>query len=118
MVKMEIIEKAIAGYLDDEFMPKLKENSWQKLLIGTAVSICIKRFSNIVAAVSSNKALLALGIVDADENVDVDLLCTELKNNMPYAGVKIEIPILGNITVHQDDLDKVYQRIKTLNNGG
>lgn len=114
MVKMETIEKAIACYLDDEFMPKLKENSWQKLLTGTAISICIKRFGNITKAVSSNKALLTLGVVDADGNVDVELLCTEMKNNMTSSGVKVEIPIVGNVTFHQDDLDKLYQRIKML----
>lgn len=111
MVSIDKIEKGVANYLDGELMPQLQSNSLEKVLIGTAASLAIRRSGTIVAGYKDNKMVQMLGIMDSNGNVDVDVLADELKKNIPKEGVKVDIPIIGTMTFHKDDVDKLYEYI-------
>lgn len=111
MVSIDKIEKGVANYLDGELMPQLQGNSLEKVLVGTAASLAIRRSGTIVAGYKDNKMVQMLGIMDGNGNVDVDVLADELKKNIPKEGVKVDIPIIGTMTFHKDDVDKLYEYI-------
>lgn len=111
MVAINKIEKGVAAYLDGELMPKLPSSGLERVLTGTALSLAIRRSGTIIAGYKDNKAVQMLGIMDANGNVDVDALAEELKKNIPTEGVKVDVPIIGALTFHKDDVDKLYEYI-------
>lgn len=114
MVTIDKIEKGVAAYLDSELMPQLPETGIQKVIVGAAMSILIRRFGTILESYKDNQLVKALGVMDSDGGVDIDILAEELKNNMPKEGVKVDVPVIGAITFKKSDIDKLYEYITTL----
>lgn len=111
MVSIDKIEQGIANYLDGELMPQLQSNGWEKVLVGTAASLAIRKTGAIVAGYKDHKLVKMLGIMDDKGNVDVDALAMELKKNIPKDGFSVDIPIIGTMTFHKDDVDKLREYI-------
>lgn len=111
MVSIDKIEQGVASYLDNELMPQLQNNGWEKVVIGAAASLAIHKFGAIVAGYKDHKLVKMLGIMDDDGNVDVEALANELKQNVPKTGFDISVPIVGTMTFHKDDIDKLYEYI-------
>lgn len=111
MVPVNKIEKGIAAYLDAELMPKFQGNGLERVIVGTVTSLVIRKSGDIINGYKDNKAVQMLGIMDEDGNVDVDTLAEELKKNIGKDGVKVDIPVIGAITFHKEDVTKLYDYI-------
>lgn len=111
MKTIEQIQKGIAAYLDNELMPQLPANGIEKVLAGTALSLAIRKSGTIMEGLKENKSVKMLGIMDEEGSIDVDVLTEELKKNVPIDGVKIDIPMIGGVTFHKDDVDKIHEYI-------
>lgn len=111
MVSVDKIEQGVANYLDAELMPQLKGNGIEKVIVGTTASLLIRKTGTIIEGYKDNKLVKMLGIIDDNGAVDVDTLVEEVKKNIPKEGIKIEVPILGTLTFHKDDVDKLYDYI-------
>lgn len=114
MVTIEKIEHGVAAYLDSELMPKFPSTGWEKVLAGTAIGLAIRKSSNIIESYKDNKMVQMLGIMDAEGNVDVDVLAEELKKNISKDGVKVDVPFIGALTFHKEDVDKLHEYITVL----
>lgn len=112
MARAEQIERGLANWLDAELMPKLPQEGWQKVIVGTAMSIIIKRGGNLVRNLMRNPVVVALEIVDEADEIDLDLIRAELKNNIPDTGMKVHLPMIGDITFRKNDVDTLYAHIK------
>lgn len=111
MVSVNKIEQGVANYLDAELMPQLQNNGIEKVLVGTAMSLAIRKSGAIITSYKDNKLVKMLGIMNEDGDVDVDTLAAELKKNISKEGVKIDIPIVGTMTFHKEDIDKLHEYI-------
>lgn len=111
MVSIENIQKGLANYLDTELAGKLKDNSLQNVMIKVGISLYIKNFSSKIETLKDNTAIKMLGIFDDSGNIDVDVLRTELENNIPATGMKVDVPMVGTMTFHKDDVEKLYNYI-------
>lgn len=113
MVTMKQIEQGVAAYLDNELMPQLSKTTsgLEKVLAGTAISLFIRKSGTILESYKDNKMIQMLGVMDSEGNVDVDLLAEELKKNISEDGVKIEVPMIGAMTFHKEDINKLYDYI-------
>lgn len=114
MVTMKQIEQGVAAYLDTELMPQLPSTGLEKVLAGTAISLFIRRSGTILESYKDNKTIQMLGVMDGEGNVDVDLLATELKKNIPDEGVKVDIPMIGAMKFHKEDVTKLHEYITEL----
>lgn len=116
MVPISKIEKGVAAYLDAEIMPKFQDvNGFERVLAGTALGLIIRRSGKIIESYKDNKTVQALGLMDAEGNVDVDVLAEELKKNIPEDGMKVTIPIIGgNMNFHKEDVKKLHEYITKL----
>lgn len=114
MIAISKIEQGVAAYMDSEVMPQLPTGGFEKVLAGTAVSLVIRRSGKILEGYKDNKAVQMLGLMDTDGNVDVDILAEELKKNIPAEGMKVDIPIIGKMTFHKEDVDKLHEYITVL----
>ena len=92
-------------------MPQLKGNGIEKVIVGTTASLLIRKTGTIIEGYKDNKLVKMLGIIDDNGAVDVDTLVEEVKKNIPKEGIKVEVPILGTLTFHKDDVDKLYNYI-------
>lgn len=111
MVSIDKIEKGVANYLDGELMPQLQNNGLEKVIIGTMASLMIRKSGAIIEGYKDNKVVKMLGIMDDNGNIDVDIIAEELKKNITKDGVKVDIPVIGALTFHKDDVDKLYDYI-------
>jgi hypothetical protein len=111
MVSLSKIEKGIAEYLDTELMTKLPQNGFQRVIAGTAISLAIRKSSNIVAGLKDNSFVKMLELMDDEGNIDIDILKEEVTKQIPETGVKADFPMIGVVTFHKDDVDKLYKYI-------
>lgn len=114
MVTMKQVERGVAAYLDAELMPQFSKTGVEKVIAGTAISLFIRRSGVILEGYKENKIVQMLGIMDEEGNVDVELLSTELKKNIPDEGFKMDIPMIGAMTFHKEDVTKLQEYITEL----
>ena len=110
MVTTEQIERGFARWLDNELMPHFPANGWKKVIAGTAASIMIKRGGTMITALAENPIVKALEVAK-DGMFDIEILRDEMKSNMSATGLKIDIPIVGAITLNKGDIDIIAQYI-------
>lgn len=111
MVNKDQIEKGIAAYIDGEIMPQIHVEPWKMALIGTGASIIIKRAGCVLDGLKNNTVFNALGISDKNGAIDIDIIANEFKQKMPPEGIKISVPLLGEMTFHSSDVDLLYKKI-------
>jgi hypothetical protein len=111
MVTIEQVEKGVASYLDTELMPKLADNPLQKVLVRTAISLGIRKSGNIIRGVSENQFVKMLEIFDDDCNIDIDILKEEVIKQIGPEGLSFEVPVVGKMTFHKEDIEKLYKHI-------
>lgn len=111
MVSVDKIERGVADYLDAELMPQFQGNGVEKVIVGTTASLLIRKSGTIIESYKDNKLIKMLGIMDESGNIDVDTLAEELKKNISKDGVKVDVPIIGTLTFHKDDIDKLHNYI-------
>ena len=115
MVNINQIKRGIANFADAEIINKIPCGTLKKTLFGTAVGLYINNLGNVINNVSSNPFIAALGIQDADHNIDIDKLAEELKKNIPDTGLKIDLDFLGfhfgDMTLSKQDIETLRSRI-------
>lgn len=112
MVTIDQIEKGLAAYLDKELMPLIPEAGFQRVLIGTGIGLAIRRNRGRIDELKSNPVVKMLGIFDeTGTKVDLDAIREELSKQIVKEGFKIEVPTIGNLTFHKEDIDKLYNYI-------
>lgn len=117
MVTVQQIQSGLAAYLDAEMMPKLPANGVQKVITGAAMGLLIKRSGAIIQEYSQHPFVKMLGITDENGNWDLDSLKTEVKKQIDGNGFDVEVPMLGVMTFHQADVDKLVTYIKSAEGG-
>ena len=117
MVSLNQIERGAARYVDNEILPKINKGGLAKVAIGTAAGVLGQRMGRLIEKYTNNQMLAALGIVDAEHNVDLDLLIPEIKKSFPDEGVRVAVPNpltgaeLVAMTFHREDIDRLHQYI-------
>lgn len=111
MVSVDSLEKGIANYIDAEIFELLPQNGWQKVALGTAMSIAIKKAGNVTQSLSENQILVAMGVV-SEEGIDLDLLKESLKENIPEKGMNVNVPLLGEMIFFKKDVDVLCEYIE------
>lgn len=112
MTPFSHIQKGVAAYLDKELMPLLNDSTWKRVAAGTVISLAIARADQYIPILQENPFIKALGIMDEAGNIDLDTLVPEIKKNVPSEGMKVDIPMLGTMTLHSSDVDKLHNYIK------
>lgn len=112
MANIQQIERGLARWLDAELVPQLPQEGWKKVIVATAISLMIKRSGAMINSLLMNPVVSALGIVDEAGDVDIDIVATELKKNVPDTGMKLHLPMIGELVLRKNDVDSLYAYIK------
>lgn len=108
MVEISRIEKGVARYLDSELVPKLPGGSWKQFGAGAASALVAKRGGRALEKLKGHPAAVAFGLVDEAGCIDVEILREIANEKIPDAGLQIDVPMLGRLTVYQRDIEKLY----------
>lgn len=113
MVSINRVSEGVAKYMDAELMTKLPANGWERVVVGAAIGIAVKKSERVVNMLRENGIVKALGVIAEDGSVDVDALkeaVLEQVNKQGFAEIG-GIPIIKKIKFRAEDVEKLYQYI-------
>lgn len=114
MTSITAIQTGLANYLDKELMPLIPASEkGKKFATGVILSLAIKKLDNLAAALGSKYMLTDIGII-THEGVDLDTLKDVVVANIPAEGITLNITMLGEMTLHKEDINKLYTTIKNV----
>lgn len=111
MVHTDKAIKGLVNFLDNELIPNLPAKGWQRPVCGTVIALASQRVGKLVEGLKKNQMLVGIGIFDDSGMVDIDALKTEFSKQLGSDGMVIEFPLIGPVTFHQSDVDKLYSYI-------
>lgn len=101
----------IMKYLDKEVFSNM--NDWQEMLARIAVSRLIGNSEQLKATIIHNPFVRTFAIVDENENVDIDGLYKDIKEQIKAKGkLEFALPMFGTFRFTETDIDKLYNTIK------
>lgn len=111
MVSVQQIGQGFAAFLDHEVLPMLPANSLQKTVLGTAMALAIRKSEDIYMKLIETPFVKMLDVVDDQKFLDLDAVRNALMINVPDSGLNIDVPLIGVLTFHKADVDKLYNYI-------
>lgn len=109
MVHRSQVIRGIAGYIDDEIVAKLS-GGWRAWVVGSLAGIAANRADGLIAQYSDHPLVNALGVVNG-ENIDVDVIVTELRKQAQRGSATVDMPLIGPITFTAADVDSLHRHI-------
>lgn len=108
MATITQIERGAVRFIDNEIAPKIPTNipngQIKKLAVVAGAVYAVKHGLEKLAA---HPALSAIGAVDENGNVDVDGIVEIAREQIPEKGLKVTVPILGDLTFFPEDMERL-----------
>lgn len=111
MVHYTRVIQGIASYIDHDLVSALN-GSWRAWLLGGMAGIAMTRAEQLFNSVKNNPIVTALGLVEG-ENINVDLLYSELKKQAQKGTATATLPVIGPVTFGPADVDALFRYIKS-----
>ena len=113
MVTINQMEAGAAKYIDAEIAPRIPTNipngQLKKAVFLAGATYVIHKNIQQYAA---HPMLAQLGAMDEDGNIDLDGILDAARNAVPDTGLKVNVPILGDLTFYTEDLERLAAYIK------
>lgn len=107
MTSIDSIKKGLAAYLDNELMPQIPDNHpVKKFATGMVFTLLLQRLDGIMQSLANNPIIAASGLITAN-GIDIDAVKAAAIANMPEQGLSVELPMLGSMTIHKNDISKL-----------
>ena len=110
MLHYSRVIQGIANYIDAELVSKLA-GSWKAWVFGGMAGIAVGRAEQVFMSLKDNAIMVALGLVEG-ENINVDVLHSELKKQAQKGTATVTLPILGPVTFSASDVDALFRYIR------
>ena len=113
MVSMNQLESGVARWMDTELMPKLESQGGIKKVATVAFALyALKRGRTAIESLSGSSFLNTIGAVDSAGNVDIEGIAEEIRKQIPDAGMRVTVPMIGDLTFYRTDIDDMLRYIK------
>ncbi len=106
MVTIDQIKRGAARYVDEEFTEKL--SGWQRWVVGAGAAMALENMDASVYGLAKNTAVRAMCVLDDAGNVDLDRVYEAFKKQAQKGPVTFQVPLLGAVTINEQDVDKIY----------
>lgn len=100
----------IAKYIDTEIVEKIV--GWRKWIVGGGIGIALSNMTDVFNQVKNNEFVKMLNIVDKDDKINVEKIYKEMKKQAKKSAITFDAPVIGAITLNEQDVDKIYEMIK------
>lgn len=104
------VQNGLIKFIDTEMVNHL--DGWQKIGFGAASALIVKNLPNTVATYANHPAIAMLGIIDKDNNIDIDALHDAILDHFGSDGEYVNIPLIGRVKITKQDVETLYQHIK------
>ena len=102
---------AVSRSITREMILKYPEDSYQRMIAGTVLSMAAERFQSLFDWLKENELVKILGIINGDE-IDTDLLTRHALKSMPDSGIVIKKPIIGKIVLKKEDIQELSKYLE------
>lgn len=115
MVSLNQIEHGLGRWVDAELLPHLSTggqyDNIKRLGVAAGTVYIIRKGKAALATVQGNQFLQMLGVVDASGGIDLEGLKNAVTEKIPETGLKVPVPVLGEVTFFKKDIESMYAYI-------
>ena len=115
MVSLNQIEHGLGRWVDAELLPHLSTggqyDNVKRLGVAAGTVYLIRKGKAALSTMQGNQILQTLGVVDANGDIDLEGLKIALVEKIPDTGLKVPVPILGEVTFFKKDVESMYAYI-------
>ena len=112
MVSIESVERGMARYIDEVFLPSFPRDGVKGFAVGVAASLLVKRGGNLLREYAKVPLLRQMGLVGADGSVDLEAVREAVQGNLPAGGLPVGLPMGIVLRVKAEDVEAMYQAIQ------
>lgn len=112
MVSIESIERGLARYIDEVFLPSFPRDGAKSFVMGVAASLLFKRGGNLLREYAKAPVLQQMGLVSPDGGIDLEAIREAVRGNLPATGLPVDLPMGIVIRVKADDVEAMYEAIR------
>ena len=109
MVSIDKVKRGLARYLDEEFTNKM--TGWQKWVFGVGAAMFLENLTSISQTLKRNPMVEYISLMDESGGVAVERIHQQLRIQAQKGPVTFDVPMLGSITLHESDVEKLYNYI-------
>lgn len=113
MVTIDQVEAGAIKFIDNEIAPKIPVNvpngQLKKVVFLAGAAYAVRKNLRQYAV---HPMLAQLGAVDQEGGVDVDGILEAARSAVPETGFKATVPVLGDLTFYEEDLERLAAYIK------
>lgn len=110
MYEYSKVLNGMAKYIDTEIVDKI--TGWKKWVIGSGVGIALSNTTDVFNQVKNNDFVKMLNVIDKDDKINVEKIYKEMKKQAKKGAITFDIPMIGALTLNEQDVDKMYDFIK------
>ena len=115
MVSLNQIEHGVGRWVDAELIPMLptggQYDNLKRIGVAAGAVYLIRKGRATLSALQSSAFLKALGAIDDNGDIDIEGVKEVLGEKIPETGIKVTVPLLGEVTFYRRDLESVYAYI-------
>lgn len=110
MYEYSKVLNGITKYIDTEIVDKIE--GWQKWVIGSGIGIALSNSTNLFNQLKDNEIVKMLGIINEENKIDIEKIYKEFKNQAKKGSISFDVPLVGTLTLNEQDVDKIYDFIR------
>lgn len=110
MYEYSKVLNGITKYIDTEIVDKIE--GWQKWVIGSGIGIALSNSTNLFNQLKDNEIVKMLGVINEENKIDIEKIYKEFKNQAKKGSISFEVPLVGTLTLNEQDVDKIYDFIR------
>lgn len=110
-MKLEKIMDGAVRFFNEEIVSGMSD--WQEIAARIAIGRIYENQNGVIQMLSQNGVVRAFGIVDADGNIDIEKLGSDLRREIDKKGkMQISVPGFGKFSFTASDVDKLMSYMK------
>ena len=109
MVTLQQVQHGLSQYVSNELTSKM--SGAQKWIFGAGAELYIGNIANIFNKLKVHPMVSALGVIDEQDNIDIDKLYKVLLHQADQSPMTIDVPLAGAFTFNRSDVEKLYSYI-------
>lgn len=113
MVTLAQVQAGLNRYIAQEFLSKM--TGWQKWVFGASAAMLNSNITGIFNQLKGNNLVKMMGVIDENDNIDIDKLYAAFKEQARQSSVTFDLPVVGATTLNEGDVEKLYSFIKGVN---
>lgn len=110
MFTSDQVYSGIEKFMEHEILNKVP--GWKKWILGTGLEMALNNAEDIVHNLKDNEFAQMLHLIDEQDRINAADIYAALKKQANTNEVKIDIPIIGTLTLNESDVDKLYNYIR------